>query len=753
MTTLSERLLAEIRADLASFADTHSRVALPPGTAIWTRQSTSYEATFLQSSGMYPEVQLNGSRMAYHAFLASEEMANLTALAESIFFACDVENSKYIEPRATTADSDEGEGSARNVIESLLADVPHGATRVVFLRGAAGAGKTVVLRHLAHRQADAYLNHNADFLYLYIDAQARYLARLDDAVALLLQDLNARFTYRALATLTKHRLIVPIIDGFDELLGAGGGGEAIDALTQFLARLDGRGATIASARSTYFDFGRIRASADRFTSSDASFAIVPVELQPWTKREMCTYLKKDDQYQTLGAASPDQALEELESTFSGNGSAQLFSTPFFLAAAVETARESAGFADGDRPIRSIIDSFVRREVGKFLNAKDQPILTEENHWQFLRMLAEEMWWQERRELDKASLDTIAELFADEVGMTGPDLRAFISRASSYAFLATQNGSSHTNGPRMLAFSHEYYYAFFVARFLAERLARQEDVAGLLGRSQVSPTVAAEFAEHVEEEGPDFLASVLDALSARRVPVPTRETNRENAGTLYAALLCKHERTPDPHLFEASFTGSNFRDTVQRNVHVENCDFVDTDFRGADWSFQASTKSTFTGLRVDVSTTRLSGLRLEIGVDLYGLAHRDGRTEYDPARMAAICEKIGMPIPAEEPPTQPQYSEQAEETIELLHKLLHVSERMYYLSEGMLKQRGISTNPCWWALENLLRDHGLLEDKKTQKSGPDGKLRRLAYPPRIIAEGEGGTTNPALREFWKAIRGL
>ncbi len=754
MTTLNEQVMAEVRADLASFADTHSRLDLEANGAAWTRQGASYEAAFLQSAGTgYPDVQLNGVKKTWPAFLASDEMANLKALAESIYFSCSDDNDKYIEARAKTEDSDEGGNQARKVIADLLSDLPHGATRVVFLRGAAGAGKTVALRQMAHRQAEAYVNHKANFLYLYIDAQARYLARLDDAVALVLQDLNARFTYRALATLTKHRLVVPIIDGFDELLGAGGGGEAVDALTQFLARLGGRGATIASARSTYFDFGQIRTSADRFRGSEASFAIVPVELQPWTKREMCAYLEKGNQFQKLGAASPSDALEDLERTFSGNGTAKLFSTPFFLAAAVEVAGEPAGPDETARPIRRIIDSFVRREVGKFLNAKDQPILTEENHWRFLRMLAEEMWWQERRELDKASVDTIAELFADEVGMTGTDLRAFISRASSYAFLATQSGSPNANGPRMLAFSHEYYYAFFVARFLAEELAKDRDIAGLLGRTQVSPTVAAEFAEHVDEEGTAYLASVLDALAARHVPVPTRETNRGNAGALYAALLCRHERIPDLLLFDASFTGSDFGNTVQQNVHVEKCDFVDTDFRGANWSFKTSRKTTFGGLTVDVSTTKLSGLSLEIGTDLYGLTHRAGRTEYDPVRMAAICEELGMAVPPADRPAQLQYSEQAEETIELLHKLLHVSERMYYLSDGILKQRGISTNPSWWHLENLLRTHGLLEDKKTQKRGPDGQLRRLAYPPRIIAEGEGRTTNPAIREFWKAVRGL
>lgn len=752
MTTLNEQVLAEVRGDLAAFADTHSRLEFAPPRAVWTRQGASYEAAFVQRPGAgYPDVQLNGARKPYVDFLASEAMANLTALAESIYFACDVDKEKYVEPRTRIEGSEDGDQNAETVLENLVEDVPLGATRVVLLRGAAGAGKTVALRHLAQRQADLYLNRDAGFLYLYIDAQARYLARLDDAVALVLQDLNARFTYRALSTLTRHGLVVPIIDGFDELIGAGAGGEAIDALTQFLARLDGRGVTIASARSTYFDFSRIRTSADRFGAGGASFAIVPAELQEWTEREMCAYLGKNDQYRTLGANSAAEALRTLEETFCGDGGSGLLSTPFFLAAAVEVAREPSAAAGGARPIRRIIDSFVRREVGKLLNTGDEPILSEEGHRRFLGMLAEEMWRQERRELDGTSVEIIAELLAEEVGMSDGDLRAFVAHVSSYAFLTTGRAA---NGPRMLAFTHEYYYAFFVARLLAEELVDGEDVTGLLGHSRISPTIAAEFAEHVNEEGAEFVASVLRSLSTRRVPVPTRETNRANAGALYAALAGRRGPIDGLHLYDASFTGADFRDTVQRNVRVENCDFVDPDFRGADWTFQATRGSTFSRLAVDAGRTRLEGLRVEIGADLVGLRDGGGRTEYSPGKMAAICRKIGIPVPDDDlPPPPPPLSELAEATIELLHKLLHVSERMYYLSGDILTQRGISSHGCWPDLERRLLEHGLLEEKKTQKSGPEGSLRRLAFPPGIIAEGEGRAANPAIREFWRAIRAL
>lgn len=764
MTTLNERILTELRTDLVSFADTHSPVVLESDGAMWTQQGRTLEALFRrgQAGAAYPDVQLNGATQPYAAFLASDEMANLGALAESISLAFGEGPENYVESKARSDESSPSEGQAREVVPNLLEHPSFGSTRVVFLRGAAGAGKTVALRRLVRRQAEAYLDHKATFLYLYVDAQARYLARLDDAVALVLQDLNAHFTYRALATLTRHRLVVPIVDGFDELLGAGGGAEAIHALTLFLTRLDGRGAMVVSSRSTYFDFGRIRTQADHYRSSDANFEIVPVELLPWTEHEMCSYLASDGLYRELGAGTPREALDGLkEIYFAGTDEASLLSTPFFLTAAVDVARQHAA-EDRDavetaspRPIGRIIESFVRREVGKFRNTGDEPILSENDHRGFLRMLAEEMWWQERRELDRESVETIAELFAEKVGMSDRDLRAFAARASSYAFLSAREGQGP--GPALLAFSHEYYYAFFVAGFLAQSLCNGDDVAGLLGRTEVSPTVAEEFGEQVLEDRATWLQGILGALATRPVPVPERETNRGNAGALYAAVLAKCPRIKDLHLVEASFVGVDLRNTIQQDVAVTGCDFIDVDFRAADWSFTASSKCSFARPRVDPLTTRLNGLRLAVGIDLNGIASDEGRAEYDPRKVQRICTQLGIQFPANESAATASegvaYSARSEQTIELLHKLLRIAERTYYLSDDVLNRRGVSNRPQWAVLESLLRDHDLLEEKAVQKSGTQPLLLRLAFPPNVIAEGEGTAADSRIRGFWQAIKNL
>ena len=50
-----------------------------------------------------------------------------------------------------------------------------------------------------------------------------------------LQDLRSRFSYNAVPPLVRNGLVVPVIDGFDELLGSGGYDEAFSSLAAFIA--------------------------------------------------------------------------------------------------------------------------------------------------------------------------------------------------------------------------------------------------------------------------------------------------------------------------------------------------------------------------------------------------------------------------------------------------------------------------------------------------------------------------------------
>ena len=130
-------------------------------------------------------------------------------------------------------------------------------------------------------------------LFFYIDVQGRALSRLDDAMARDLQDLRSRFYYNAVPTLVRNGLLIPVIDGFDELLGTGGYVDAFSSLAALIAQLNGCGALVASARSAFFDYNGFRQNAERYSGDGMlSYDIEAVKIEPWTDRDAEALVQK-----------------------------------------------------------------------------------------------------------------------------------------------------------------------------------------------------------------------------------------------------------------------------------------------------------------------------------------------------------------------------------------------------------------------------------------------------------------------------
>ncbi len=201
-----------IRSDLASFADPGSTIALQTKGrdihAAWEMRGTSRHDTFrIASDGVY---KLEGRmKQPYRQFLAGPEMADLRTVAGMIKRASPTD--LFVSTKARREDGDEDD--AIHLLQNLVADDGQlNATRLIMVTGEAGGGKTRVLRELVRQQARAYLAADSDVLFLYVNAQGRALARLNEALATELQDLRVGLTYHSVANLTRLGLLVPIID-------------------------------------------------------------------------------------------------------------------------------------------------------------------------------------------------------------------------------------------------------------------------------------------------------------------------------------------------------------------------------------------------------------------------------------------------------------------------------------------------------------------------------------------------------------
>lgn len=745
---MQDQILESIKIDLASFCDPVSTVDITPKGASWKKNRKHYSIIFTRGQHEWPDIQIGDSIYLYREFFASEHMADLAGLAEGIKTIL-LKSAVYVDSNATL-EEDETKHSALDLINACSTrDLPFGATRILFVRGGAGAGKTMALRQLTSIQADKILSGDSTFLYFYVDAQARALARLDEAVALLLQDIGARFTYRALATLTRLGLIVPIIDGFDELLGARGYGEAFDSLAKFIARLEGKGAVVASARSTFYEYRNFQESANRFTSiGSINFELTPIDIQPWEQPQIADYIEKTDSINAFQVKTKSEAAEKLASTVGDEGQ-DFLKTPFFVATIIKLIKEGREISTEQRIIPQVIGYFIDREKEKLRDSTDQPIFSTESHHRFLEMLAEEMWWQESRELDAETVKTIAELVSDMLNIDPRNRVTVVERAPSYAFFESKN----KEGRSYLTFSHEFYYSFFLAKFLQRIIIENQDISRTLSRSRMSTVVGDEFGFALLDKT-NKIADVVNTLSTRRITSITRETNKANAGFLFFGLI-KHcsSYLVGKRINEANFVGLDFSNTTLTNLVFSNCDFLRVDFRNAQWDSICLNNCTLSEIIVDESTTRFPGLSLTIGKELNGIVKlQDGQEikEYSPQAVALICNEIG--IQTEEKAEFVPLSKKAENSIKLLKRFLRAASRFFYLSDDDLKRKGIQNDANWPELEELLIQYQIFETKSIERKGPDSVVRKLNYLPADVEAAESGRSiYPELLQFWDQLK--
>lgn len=288
--------LEQLRKDLSSFSDPGTLVEISEqGKRVvvnWNLHRQERTDTFSISPTEGIKHYQSGDMQEYRSFLASEAISDLYGLAGMILQASP--KSIFVKTKARLSDEpDEEKADALESIQRLVksgfqTELDGTYTSLLMVKGQAGAGKTEVLRELVKRQAEDFKSGASRFIYLYVDAQGRALTRLNEAFAVELQDLRAKLTYHQIATLVREELIVPVIDGFDELIGVSGYEDAFGSLTAFLDELGGRGSVIASARNLFYE-REFLSRASRATND--AWVLRAISVEPWGEGEHEEYVR------------------------------------------------------------------------------------------------------------------------------------------------------------------------------------------------------------------------------------------------------------------------------------------------------------------------------------------------------------------------------------------------------------------------------------------------------------------------------
>lgn len=763
--TFSDTWKERILFDLTSFAD--------PGTPVdvtgsgrtfrvaWTMRGAIREATFSVSFDRGVWVTASGTNQQYRQFIAGPDMANLREVAAMIRQASPA--TLFVATKATR-----GEGNsliprpALEVLTGLLSEENANATTVVMITGDAGAGKTRVLQELVRRQADDYLHGRATKLLLYVDAQGRALARLNEALATELQDLKVGLTYHSVAVLARLGIIVPVIDGFDELLGVSGYDDAFSSLAGFLEQLQGEGQLLAAARSVYYEEEFLARAGRMSTTGNQAWSQVPVRVLPWSDDDRDQFVSRWAAQQGLSNPETAALRKRVGEVFSVHHEA-LAARPLFFTRMVDLLQRDPKFSGGDDMFQTLVDEYIRRErKEKLLDRQSASLLTADQFGRLMRELAEEMWNQETRELDPASVREVAQYFVEVEGLPDTAKQVVVERMPTLAFLGRSDSLSPHVG---ISFEHELFFFYFLARSIVSQITTVDmDMRLVLSRSALPEIVADRVAMELDASGGagtrEGLQGQLDRLADTSSTEWRRATQvRENAGLLVMALLRTYSGSngisrdvdrctirsvilPGSHLKNVTLTQCSLIDVTLRRTDLASTKFLNCEVRDV-WFLEP---------RVTVDTTRLELQGLDTAhVSGIRVLERGGDTlTHDPSAVAETLRRCGVPMDSGHSVADTRASSRY---MELLERLMRAYRRANPIctDDGNLKQ--LFGDPLWKTLERLLVDHKIVTKEHRATSGQSKAFLRRRFLPEQIMSGlhEHQAADPHVRAFWMALK--
>ena len=762
--TFWEDWKSRIEFDLASFADPSSLIDVTRSgrsfRAKWTMRGQDREDLFSISRDRGVSVNIEGRNVQYHEFIAGPDMANLRQVAAMIVRASQLTPRLFVGTRAQREDAaGKTPGPALDVLTTLIHEELADATRVVMITGDAGAGKTRVLQELVHQQADKYLHGQTAKLLLYVNAQGRALARLNEALATELQDLRVGLTYHSVAVLVRLGVLVPVIDGFDELLGVSGYDDAFSSLAGFLEQLEGEGQLLASARSVYYE-EEFRARASRASATGGqAWSHIPVRIIPWSDDDRAQYLMKWAAEKELSDSDSERLRTRVSGVFR-NESEQLASKPLFFTRMVDLLERSPDFKVGDDVLRSLVREYSRRELkDKLLDRQSLPLLSESQFELLMSELAQEMWNQETRELDSRSVREVAHYFVENEAVPETAKQVIVERMPALAFLARSDGGTSRAG---MSFEHEAFFFYFLARAIVAQFASTDmDVRVVLSRSALPEDVVERVALQLigpgEERESEELQHLVERLAVASAKEWSRTTQvRENAGLLVMAMFrawgCSsagHRDVVGCRVHSVVFPGGHLRD-----VGLVRCVLSDVAFRRTDLTSTKFVDCEVRNVLLMEPTVAPQSTRLELNglemASVMGIRVRQADavlTRYDPGFVAATLRECGAPIASER--IGPRISETH---MELLERLMHAYSRANPVCKGDPNLVDIFGHRAWQTVERLLVDHEIVVKERRATSGRSKEFLRRRFLPEQIMAGLNGRepVDARVREFWRAL---
>lgn len=586
-------------------------------------------------------------------------------------------------------------------------------TRLYFLHAEAGAGKTTTLLHIAWERAKS--PELTLPLFLYISARGNVLESLDQAIdaAVAKTRLIERDSAKALC---RNGLLIPIVDGFDELVGSPTYDDALASLRPWLKELGGRGVLLVSARSNYF-LNHYKDSFHRQTNQDINVDHRIAELSAWDWESLDKYLSQ--------CGVPRSRVTELPPE-----EQELLRIPFFARASLKHLRLPRK-TNSEGLLAELIRDYAAREQQK-LNLQGSGLISAPALEELFTALAEWMLKNNTREMPLADLK-----FAAQVVLPNGEQPELQNRLPALCAVDIR----HSGMDRYFRFSHEVFFDFFVGRYVAGLVGRPIELKQLLTRFKLTQT-AARVVWSIAPPKETLLATLVNGITT---PLP------DNAGLLWGRLFATRQ-----NLTGIEIRRAHFGDVDLRNSRIGVLTFIDCTFASLILPSRPPSALSFTGgsiehLEIASNCQGLSFVNCSIGVVTKGQHYFDDDAPEDIVKLLRECGANVISSFAERTGAGSDMPRLSQFFLE--HMKARVASSIVlnenHLPENDLSLSWIVRNAAkWLRFRQALMQYELAYEELMDAGGSRKFRFRLALPPDSILDSNRG--GEVVKQFWAAL---
>jgi hypothetical protein len=696
-------------------------------------------------------LQFKGQEIGYKDFLGSVHLADLRSLAKMI--AQTSKEDLYVPAKVTKeGDHDEVVDFDNKFIERIKEN-DREYTQLLMVTGEAGSGKTSALKNLVKVGAERYLRGESGYVYLYINAQGRALSRFNEALATELNELRSVIPYHGITTLVKNGLIIPIVDGFDELLGISGSEDAFSSLSAFIEELDGTGTVLASSRSSYFE-NEFRAKANQKSSLGAqSWILNHCKILKWGTDEVNEFIEKFSKLHLTNREDIEYFVRSIDKSFASHP--DLKYKPLFLSKVAEITSIGEDVSPTDDLLTEIVSIQLKRECfEKLLSKTKAPILQIDQLLNLYTEIAEEMWNQETRELNKETINFVAEYILSEYSISNEHKEYIVARLPNAALLMP----GETKGS--LSFEHEAFFDYFISSRLSNIIKVDESIMhiqSVYGRSHLSSELSRRIKAHAFTA---FLKNVGQFLgiinSVAAVETSRSPIVRENFGRVLGAFLAGEKVDfQNTELRSIIFPEIDFQKSIVEKATFTACEFRSSNFRNSKFINCSSKKSVFFESVIEIDKTILDISGVDWEEEIIGIKTAENEDPiYDPEKLIDILTKVSV-IKTKPSGALDFKRKVSENRLRILEKFFNLYKKRNPISTGDEFFSSIFEDADWNALEKILLKNKVVTSETRAMSGPQKYfLRRQVLPEEFLKAINKNAQVPLnIANAWKEIEEL